>query len=73
MVRTASQRKGELLKDDSDKRTKLEKAIAQDKEKKQNRLSRLFSTERTRVIKERIAHYEKTGNERKLAIYRSKL
>ena len=66
-------RKGETPPNFGDKRTKLQRH--QDKQKSwRDRISFNFlKSERRQVIEAKIKHYEETGNERKLAIYRSKL
>ena len=66
-------RRGETPPNFNDKRSKMEKHL--DKKKSwRDRISLSFlKTERRRVIEAKIAHYEKMGNQRKLAIYRSKL
>ena len=66
-------RKGETPPNFDDQRTKMQKHM--DKRKSwRDRISLNFlKTERRKVIEAKIAHYEKMGNQRKLAIYKSKL
>lgn len=51
----------------------LAKTIRRETEKEKTSRKLTWETEAERVIKDKIDHYDKTGNTRKLAIYKAKL
>lgn len=62
-----------MMSSDKDTRTKVEKHIAKKREWKTRFNLSFLNPQRRAVIQEKIKHYEAMGNERKAAIYRSKL
>lgn len=66
-------RKGEVPPNWDDKRTKTQKHIDKKKNWKERFTFNFLKSERRQVIEAKIKHFEATGNQRKLAIYRSKL
>lgn len=68
-----SHRKGETPPNFNDQRSKLEKHIDKKKNWKERITFNFLKSERRQVIEAKIKHFQETGNQRKLAIYRSKL
>lgn len=68
-----NRRKGEIMPDFSDKRSRMQKHSQNRAQQIKNRLRRMIKSEAREVIEEKIAHFQKTGNARKLAIYQAKL
>lgn len=66
-------RKGEILPDANDKRTRSEKQKKLKVDRKVSWFTSFWKSEARKVCEERLKHYEETGNEWKAQIYRSKL
>jgi len=62
-----------LMAKPSDKLTAIQRALFLESQKSRFFEKITWETEAIKVIKTKIAHYKKTGNLRKLAIYQAKL